>query len=108
MQTRNRSIRESVFLHQNRAFFPFPTLCRSLNLGKGLADLVSLLLFDAEKLEALEVGQSFSALCPLAALGPLAVLPLLIDLGLLPELLQCTGPNSAGDLDLNVGEEDIG
>ncbi|KAJ8120300.1 hypothetical protein O1611_g10400 [Lasiodiplodia mahajangana] len=83
------AMRASFFLSQNRAPSPlFPSnLCRGLDLGKGLADLVSLLLLGTEELEALEVGKGFSTFRPLAALGPLAVLPLLIDLGLLPESL---------------------
>lgn len=87
---RNRSRRESLlFLHQNRApsLLSPSILCRGLDLGEGLADLVSLLLLNTEELEALEVSQSFSALCPLTALSPLAVLPLLVDSVLLPETL---------------------
>lgn len=98
----------AFFRNQNRVVHPLRHLCRSLDLGEGLADLVSLLLLEAEELEALEVGQGFSALCPQAALGPLALEPLLVDLGLLPELLQCAGAEGAGDFELDVGEEDIG
>jgi hypothetical protein len=97
------------FLDQNRAV-PFSSashLCRCLDLGESLADFVSLLLLGTEELEALEVGQGFSALCPLAALGPLARLPLLVDLALCPELLQRAGSEGTRDLELELGEEDI-
>lgn len=98
--------RASFFRPQNRASSPLSpsNLCCCLNLGEGLADLVSLLLLGAEKLEALEVGKGFSAFRPLAALGPLARLPLLVDLSLLPESLQRAGSESAGYLELDIGE----
>jgi len=104
--------RLSSFIRIELSISPAPppktNLRRCLDLGEGLAHLVSLLLLNTEKLEALEVGEGFSAFCPLAALSPLAVLPFLVDLGLLPVLLQCAGSDRTGYVELDVGEEDIG
>jgi hypothetical protein len=82
--------------------YPVPrhscTLSRGLDLDQGLALLEASLLLEAHDLEAVEVGQSPAALALLLALGPAALLPLCVDLGLLPELLHGTGTGSTGQL----------
>ena len=92
---------------KNKAFpFPSPSsaalrrLCGGLDLGKGLALLEPSLLLEAHDLEPVEVGQGLPALALLLSLGPVALLPLRVDAGLLPRGLKgaCSGgPRQLGD-----------
>lgn len=63
-------------------------LCGSLDLSKSLALLKAALLLETEDLEAVEVRQSLSSLDLVALLGPVALLPLRVDFGLGPSLLD--------------------
>lgn len=84
-------------------------LCRSLDLGQGLALLESSLLLQAEDLESVKVGKLGALALLLLSLGPVGLLPLLVDLGLLPELLDDGGPHAAGQVGQNeVGQDDLG
>lgn len=84
-------------------------LCGGLDLGERLALCESSLLLEAEDLEAVEVGQSRPLGLPVLRLGPVGGLPLLVDLGLLPELLDGCRPRSAGEAsDDHVGQKDVG
>lgn len=84
-------------------------LCGSLDLGQSLALGESSLLLEAQDLEALEVGQSRTLGLPVLGLGPVGGLPLLVDLRLLPELLDGCRPGATGQAsDDQVGQEDVG
>jgi hypothetical protein len=90
---------------------PEPTslnLCGGLDLGQSLALLESSLLLEAEDLETVEVGQSLPPRNLLALLGPVAALPLGVDLSLLPGLGQ-GGVSGAPVqvLDDELGEESL-
>lgn len=76
----------------------FCRLCGGLDLGQSLALLESALLLQAQDLEAVEVGQVAALLLLVLGLGPAALLPLGVDLGLLPELLDGTSAGSTGQL----------
>lgn len=83
-------------------------LCGGLDLGQSLALLESSLLLEAEDLEAVEVGQSLSSLNLFALLGPVAALPLGIDLSLLPGLGKSGLSGASGQvLDNELGEESL-
>lgn len=79
-------------------------LCRSLDLGQRLALLESSLLLQAEDLESVEVGQRCALGLLVLSLGPVRLLPLLVNLGLLPELLNSRSPRAAGQ----VGQNEVG
>lgn len=84
-------------------------LCGGLDLGDGLALLESSLLLEAQDLEAVEVGQSRSLGLLGLVLGPVGRLPLAVDLGLLPELLDSRRPGAPGQVgDHEVREQDVG
>lgn len=84
-------------------------LCGGLDLGQSLALLESSLLLEAEDLEAVEVGQSPSALNLFALLGPVAALPLGVDLSLLPGLGKSGLSGASGQvLDNELREESLG
>lgn len=80
-------------------------LCRGLDLGERLALLEAALLLEAENLEAVEVGQVLPPLDLSAALEPAGLLPLLVDLGSLPGLLQGAVAGAAGELGDSQGRE---
>lgn len=84
-------------------------LCRGLDLGQSLALLESSLLLQAQNLETVEVGQRRALSLLLLSLGPVGLLPLLVDLSLLPELLDGRGPCAAGQVGQNeVGQDGVG
>ncbi|KAL2292871.1 hypothetical protein FJTKL_07924 [Diaporthe vaccinii] len=84
-------------------------LCGGLDLGDGLALLESSLLLEAQDLEAVEVGQGRSLGLLGLGLGPVGRLPLAVDLGLLPELLDGWRPGAPGQVGYHeVGEQDVG
>lgn len=67
------------------------------------------LLLEPHDLEAVEVGEVLPALDLLPALEPVRLLPLRVDLVLLPELLDGAVAGAAGEaLDLHVGDEALG
>lgn len=75
-------------------------LCGGLNLSQSLALLESALGLEAHDLEAVKVGQSLALGDLCALLGPVGLLPLSIDLALLPLLLQrsvARATDQAGD-----------
>lgn len=84
-------------------------LCGGLDLGQSLALLESSLLLESQNLEAVEVGQVLPPLDLLALLGPVALLPLGVDLVLLPKLLDGT-VSGATDEAFNdeLGEQALG
>lgn len=83
-------------------------LCGGLDLGQSLALLESSLLLEAQNLEAVEVGQGLSPLNLVALLGPVAALPLGIDLGLLPSLGEGGLSGASGQvLNDELGEESL-
>ena len=88
--------------------------CGSLDLGKRLVLLEASLLLQPHDLEAVKVGQTPATLLLQLLLGPVGLLPLGVDLGLLPRLLDGAGPGAAGQLldrelrDEDVGERDLG
>lgn len=83
--------------------------CRGLDLGQRLALLESPLLLQPHELEAVEVGERLAALLLKLLLGPVALLPLSIDPGLLPRTLDGGGAGTAGQLLDNEGcEESVG
>lgn len=88
----------------------FFRLCGGLDLGESLALLESSLLLEAEDLESLEIGQGAALVLDGTGLGPAGGLPLGVDLGLLPELLDGTSAGGTGQLlndercEENVGE----
>ena len=61
-------------------------LCGGLDLGQSLALFESSLLLESHNLEAVEVGKTLPPLNLIALLGPVGLLPLGVDLGLLPQL----------------------
>jgi len=73
----------------------------NLRLSPNLREHASLfeppLLLKPHDLESVEVGESLSALDLLSALGPVGLLPLGIDLVLLPELLDGGGAGTTGE-----------
>jgi len=75
-----------------------PTLRRGLDLGESLALLEPSLLLQAHDLEAVEIGEGLAALLLQRLLGPVALLPLRVDLSGLPRLLDGTGSRAAGEL----------
>lgn len=77
---------------------PSRRLCGCLDLGEGLALLESSLLLEAQDLESVEVGQDSALLLLVLGLGPVAGLPLAVDLCLLPSLLHGTGAGATGQL----------
>lgn len=77
---------------------PSHRLCRSLDLGQSLALLKSSLLLEAHDLEAVEVGQISALLLLVLGLGPVAVLPLAVDLCLFPSRLHGTSAGATGQL----------
>lgn len=85
-------------------------LCGCLDLDESLALLESSLLLEAQDLESLEVGEGSALLLDGTGLGPGGLLPLGVDLGLLPEALDGTGAGTTGELlndercEENVGE----
>lgn len=84
-------------------------LCGDLDLGQRLALLESSLLLEAQDLEAVEVGQSLSPLNLFALLGPVAALPLGVDLSLLPGLGKSGLSGASGQvLDNKLGEKSLG
>lgn len=69
----------------------------------------SSLLLQTEDLESVKVGQFGALGLLLLPLGPVGLLPFLVDLGLLPELLDGGGPRAAGQGGQNeVGQNDLG
>lgn len=86
----------------------FCRLCGGLDLGESLALFESALLLQAQDLESVKVGQVAALLLLVLGLGPAALLPLGVDLGLLPELLDDTGAGGTGQLlDDERCEEDL-
>lgn len=73
-------------------------LCRGLDLGQSLALLESLLLLESHNLEAVKVRQVLPPLHAVALLGPVALLPLGVNLGLLPQLLNSAVPGAAQEI----------
>lgn len=75
-----------------RPFFPppekQPTLCRGLDLRQGLPLLEAALLLESHNLESIEVCQRLPSLLLEALLGPVALLPLRVDAGLVPRRLD--------------------
>lgn len=65
--------------------FVIPSHSRGcLDLGQGLSLLESSLLLESQDLESVEVGKRLSSFGLVLSLGPLALLPLGVDLCLLP------------------------
>lgn len=84
-------------------------LCRCLDLGKSLALFEPPLLLQPHNLEALEVGQSLPARLLHALLGPVALLPLGIDAGLLPSGRDGSCAGTTGELvDDESGQKQVG
>lgn len=84
-------------------------LCGCLDLGESLALLESSLLLESQDLESVEVGQSLSSLALLLSLGPVALLPLVVDRSLLPRGLEGSCSGSPRQLrDGEVSQQDIG
>lgn len=86
------------------------SLCGGLDdLGQSLALLEAALLLEAHDLEAVEVGESRPLRLHIPLLGPVGVLPLLVDLRLLPVLLDGGRPCGAGQAGENeVSQDDVG
>ncbi|KAI6775734.1 hypothetical protein HG530_002492 [Fusarium avenaceum] len=83
-------------------------LCGGLDLGQSLALLESSLLLESEDLEAVEVGESLPSLHLVPLLGPVGLLPLGVNLGLLPELSDNTSSGTAVQaLNNERGEENL-
>jgi hypothetical protein len=83
-------------------------LCGGLDLGQSLSLLESSLLLEAQNLEAVEVSQCLSPLNLVALLGPVAALPLGINLSLLPGLGQGGLSGTSGQvLDNELGEKGL-
>ncbi|KAI6753107.1 hypothetical protein HG531_005276 [Fusarium graminearum] len=81
---------------------------RCLDLGQSLALFESSLLLESENLETLEVGKSLPSLHLVPLLGPVGLLPLGVDLGLLPELSDNTSSGTAVQaLNNERGEENL-
>lgn len=84
-------------------------LCGGLDLGQSLALLESSLLLESHNLEAVEVGQVLPPLDLVALLGPVALLPLGIDLVLFPKLLDNTVTGSTEEaLDDELRKQALG
>lgn len=84
-------------------------LCGSLDLDESLALLEPSLLLEAEDLEALEVGECLPPVALSTLLGPVGLLPLGVDLGLFPELLQGgVAAATVEALNLEVREKSLG
>lgn len=84
-------------------------LCRGLDLGQRLPLLESSLLLQSHDLESVKIRQSLPSLLLQALLGPVGLLPLRVDLGLLPELLDGACPRTSGELLNNhLGEQAAG
>jgi hypothetical protein len=84
-------------------------LCGGLNLGQSLALFESSLLLESHNLEAVEVGQVLPSLDLLTLLGPVALLPLGVDLVLLPKLLDGTVSGATDEaLNNELGEQALG
>lgn len=84
-------------------------LCRGLDLGQSLSLLESSLLLESQDLESVKVGESLPPGDLVSLLGPVGLLPLGVDLGLLPLLLDGAGSGAADEtLNAQGGEEDLG
>lgn len=84
-------------------------LCGGLDLGQRLALFESSLLLESENLEAVEVGETPSPLDLVALLGPVSLLPLGVNLALLPKLSDDTVSGAAVETLNDQGrEEDLG
>lgn len=85
------------------------SLCGGLDLGQGLALLESALLLQAHDLEAVKVRQRRPLRLLVSLLGPVGLLPLLVDFGLLPSLLDGGAPRAAGQVGQNeLGQDAVG
>lgn len=85
--SQKKSLLETPTLHLN-SMPKGSDLCGGLDLSQSLALLESTLGLEAHNLEAVEVRQSLALGNLRALLGPVGLLPLGIDLALLPLLLQ--------------------
>ena len=84
-------------------------LCRGLDLGQSLSLLESSLLLESQNLEAVKVGKTLPPCDLVSLLGPVGLLPLGVDLGLLPQLLDGAGSGAADEtLNAQGREEDLG
>lgn len=81
-------------------------LCGGLDLGQSLALLEALLLLEAHDLEALEVAKSAPPGDLLTLLGPVRLLPLGVDLRVLPLLLQLGVASATGKAFDDEGREE--
>ena len=108
------SVLNAVSLPESRPALNLPKippgrLCRSLDLRQRFALLEPPLLLEPQDLEPLKVRQGLPLVLLGALLGPIALLPLLVDLLLLPQLLDRAGPGAAGQTLKNEGrKEDVG
>jgi len=96
-----------------QASFLFSFLSRFIPNQKKLCELLhllgndcGLLLLRYHNLESVKIGKVGSLLLGGKLLGPAGLLPLGLDLGLRPCLLEGLGAGVAGDLDGKVGEGD--
>jgi hypothetical protein len=82
---------------------------RGADLDQSLALLEPPLLLQPHDLEAVKVGERLAALLLELLLSPVALLPLSVDTGSLPRLLDGTRPGAAGELlDNDRGEQGVG
>ena len=95
---RSKGIQQPYASCTQAQIHPTLHLRRGLNLRQRLSDLETCLLPQLHDLESLEIGQSPSPLPLHTLLGPRALLPLRLDAGLLPLLVDNTSSCTAGQL----------